>query len=286
MGSGGPRYLAATMLAVTREKNVTVTAASIAYYAFNSLVPLSLLLFVLVTTYGRVESILPTFELLVGVDLSQFESTLRTVSGQTSGRLRAVALAFGIFVWSSFRLFRGMDSVFSQVYGTRKEATTVRRLFNSILVMATIAVGVGVITAAGLFASFRIQAVLWSVVAPFVLWGVLSALFVPMYYLFPAEVVSVREAMPGAVLAAFGWTVSLQVLRVYFRVSQSVELYGIAGGVLLVLTWLYVGSLVLILGVVVNAVLADRVDADAEWYLGTDVTPTRGGDDGHPDEDP
>ncbi|WP_416838678.1 YihY/virulence factor BrkB family protein [Haloferax sp. DFSO52] len=285
MGSDGPRRLVATMLAVTREKNVTVTAASIAYYAFNSLVPLSLLLFVLVTTYGRVESILPTFELLVGVDLSQFESVLRTVSGQTSGRLRAVALAFAIFVWSSLRLFRGMDSVFSQIYGTRKEMGTVRRLFNSVLVMATVAVGVGVITAAGLVVSFRIQAVLWSVVAPFVLWGVLSVLFVPMYYLFPAEAVSLRESIPGAALAAFGWTASLQVLRVYFRVSQSVELYGIAGGVLLVLTWLYVGSLVLILGVVVNAVLANRVDADAEWYLGSDVLLPRGRDEGPSDED-
>lgn len=269
MGSDGPRRLIATVLAVTREKNVTVTAASIAYYAFNSLVPLSLLIFALVTTYGRVESILPTFELLVGVDLSQFESALRRVSGQTSGRLRAVGLAFGIFVWSSLRLFRGMDSIFSQVYGTRKAVTTVRRLLNSILVMATVAVGVAVITAFGLFVSFRVQVVLWSVVAPFVLWGVLTVLFVPMFYLFPAEAVSVRESMPGAGLAALGWTASLQVLRAYFRVSQSVELYGIAGGVLLVLTWLYVGSLAFVLGVVVNAVLAGRVDADDEWYLDT-----------------
>ncbi|WP_148415933.1 YihY/virulence factor BrkB family protein [Haloferax sp. KTX1] len=272
MDRDGARRLAARTLAVTREKNVTVTAASLAYYAFNSLVPLTLLVFVLVTTYGRVESLLPTFELLVGVDLTQFESTLRQVSGQSAGRLRAAALALGIFLWSSFRLFRGMDSVFSEVYGARKEVSMFRRFLNSALVMATVAVGVAVIAAAGLVVSFRVTQLLWSVAAPILLWVVLTVLFVPMYALFPGVDVAPLEPVPGAALAALGWTASLQVLRVYFGVSQSIELYGAAGGVLLVLTWLYVGSLALLLGVVVNAVLANRVDADADWYPGDEAT--------------
>ncbi|AKU06685.1 MULTISPECIES: YihY/virulence factor BrkB family protein [Haloferax] len=271
MDRDGARRLAARTLAVIREKNVTVTAASLAYYAFNSLVPLTLLLFVLVTTYGRVEALLPTFELLVGVDLSQFEPTLRAVSGNSAGRVRAAALALGIFLWSSLRLFRGMDSVFSEVYGTRKEVSALRRFLNSVLVMATVAVGVGVIAAAGLVVSFRVTQLLWSVVAPVLLWALLTVLFVPMYALFPGVDVSPLEPVPGAALAALGWTASLQALRLYFGVSQSIELYGAAGGVLLILTWLYVGSLALLVGVVVNAVLANRVDADADWYPGDEA---------------
>jgi membrane protein len=52
---------------------------------------------------------------------------------------------------------------------------------------------------------------------------------------------------------------------VYAGVSRSVDLYGVVGGLLLLLTWLYVGGLALLLGVVVNAVLAGRVDPDTVW---------------------
>ena len=52
--------------------------------------------------------------------------------------------------------------------------------------------------------------------------------------------------------------------RLYVTLSSSVRLYGVAG-VLLVLSWLYVGDLALLLGAATNAVLGGYVDLDADW---------------------
>jgi membrane protein len=109
--------------------------------------------------------------------------------------------------------------------------------------------------------------VVWLVLSPVLLWLSLAAVFVPMYYVLSASGVSVTEITPGAAFAASVWTVSLLVFRVYLSTAETVELYGIAGAVLLVLTWLYVGSFALLVGVVLNAVAAGRVEADEEWLL-------------------
>lgn len=284
MLGAGLRDLAVRVLAVSREKHVTAAAASIAYYAFNSLVPLLLVLFAALTAYGPVQAVLPAVELLTGVSVVEFRAIVERLGARTSGRLQAVSLAVAILAWSSLRLFRGVDSVFSQVYGTRKERTTLRRFLDSTLVLLTVSLGVAVMAVVGVALSFRVRGFLWSVAGPLLVWLSLWLLFVPMYYLFPGEAVSVRESLPGAALAAGGWTVSLLVVRVYLGVSRSVQLYGVAGAVLLVLSWLYVGSTTLLLGVVLNAVLAGRVEVDPDWLPGDRERADRDGEGGDADD--
>ncbi|THE63493.1 hypothetical protein D8Y22_16815 [Salinadaptatus halalkaliphilus] len=93
----------------------------------------------------------------------------------------------------------------------------------------------------------------------------LIGVFAPMYYLFPEPTVSVGEILPGTVFAALSWTVLAVGFRIYVATSDSVALFGIAGAVLIILTWVYLGGFCLLLGAVLNAVLADRVDPETEW---------------------
>jgi hypothetical protein len=101
-------------------------------------------------------------------------------------------------------------------------------------------------------------------VAPVVLIGGLSVTFLPMYYIFPDVDIAVREALPGAVLAAVGWVLLQVGFRAYTRIAGSYEAYGVLGGVLLLITFLYFGGLVLLVGAVVNATLADRLADEAD----------------------
>ena len=86
----------------------------------------------------------------------------------------------------------------------------------------------------------------------------LTVAFLPLYHLLPGEDVSVREALPGAVLAAVGWTLLQTGFRVYAAGAAGYETYGVLGGTLLLVTFLYVGAPLLLVGVVLNAVLAGR----------------------------
>ena len=261
-----PAAVRATV-AVVREKHVTASAASLAYYAFSSLVPLLVLLYAAITTFGTTLAVARALELVSGIGAGEFEAVISQMSGNGAGRVRAVVLALGITVWSAHRMFRGVEGIFADVYGVRTERSVVRQFLDSTLVLVTVAVGVVVLASVGVALSLRVSGVVWLVLSPVLLWLSLAAVFVPMYYVLSASGVSVTEITPGAAFAASVWTVSLLVFRVYLSTAETVELYGIAGAVLLVLTWLYVGSFALLVGVVLNAVAAGRVEADEEWLL-------------------
>ena len=82
---------------------------------------------------------------------------------------------------------------------------------------------------------------------------------------------TVGDALPGAAFSAVVWTLSALLFRVYAATSDSVELYGVVGAILLVLTWFYLGGLTLLFGAILNAVLAGRVDADEGWLPTEDI---------------
>lgn len=261
----GLRVVAA-VVAVARERQLTVDAAGLGFYAFNLSVALVVLVYTVLTLFGGVPALSWALEALTGVGSFELQRLVEEFGGDAAGRRRAAGLASGIAAWSSLRLFRAIESVFADVYGTRSERSLVRQLFDSVLVLVVVTLTVAALAVLGSAFLFRTGGRAWAVAGPLALWLSLVVLFLPVYYGFSGAGVSATEVLPGAVLAAGGWTVATIGLRVYVGVSESVDLFGIVGAVLLVLTWLYVAGLSLLVGVVLNAVLAGRIEADREWH--------------------
>lgn len=93
---------------------------------------------------------------------------------------------------------------------------------------------------------------------PLVLLGVLTVAFLPLYHL-PSRVTdSLSGALPGAIVAAVGWTFLLGGIQFYAVNAGRYAIYGVLSGVVLILTSLYLAALILMIGVVVNAALAGR----------------------------
>ena len=130
------------------------------------------------------------------------------------------------------------------------------------IAFGTVAAALVVITALGFALTNLLSGTLLWLVTPLMLVGVLFVVFLPMYYLFPHPNVSVREAIPGTAFAALAWALSGLGFRLYATTSQSVQLYGVVGGLMLLLTWLYVGGFILLLGVTLNGVVAGRIEPD------------------------
>ncbi|MFC5971828.1 YihY/virulence factor BrkB family protein [Halomarina salina] len=265
MDRGTYRTALRTVFAVAREQQVSVTAASLGYHAFNTLIPLGLFALLGLSAVGQLGAVTSSLSSAVGLPTGQLESMLSSTTDGASGRIRAAVLAFLILAWSTTRTFHTTNAAFEEVYGTRKQGSLFRQV--EVIAIATVttplafalAIGLGVVL------SLVVKGVLLAILAPAVLFVALAAGFFPMYYVFPGIEITPREAVPGAVFAAGLWTVSAVFFRIYAGFSQSVQLYGVVGGLLLLLTWLYVGGLALLLGVVVNAVLAERVDPDSVW---------------------
>jgi membrane protein len=254
------------MVALAREKQLTVKAASLAFYAFNFFVGLFVLIYAAFTLFGTEQVLAVPLHALTGVDAGELQRLFERIGSTPTGRRRTtVGLAVVISSWSALRLFRAVEGIFAEVYGIRKERSLRSRLFESLLVQVVVTVTTVVMVGIGAAFLFRTAGWQWTVFGPFVLWASLVVLFLPLYYTFSGDA-SLSEVLPGTALAAAGWTVSAIGLRLYVGVSESVELYGVVGAVMLILTWVYVVALSVMLGVLLNALLAGEIEPSEEWY--------------------
>ena len=249
-----------------RSDRVTFIAAGVAYYAFISLIPLLLLALVVASFLGDTEVVAA----LVG-EVSEAlgegaGGALSDALAGAAGRGGATVFGLAVFLWSGLKLFRGLDIAFSEVYGDPGPASLLKQLRNAAVTLGAVGVGVAATVVAGAaIAGLGLGATLGGgrVVGAAGTAGLVAGLtvaFLPLYYVLPGIDLPVSEALPGAVFAAVGWTALQTGFRIYAAFAGSYEAYGVVGGVLLLVTFLYFGGLVLLVGAVLNAVLAGRAD--------------------------
>lgn len=250
---------------VARRERLTTAAASLAFHAFNALIPFALFVLVGLTLSSELEAVVTAVGSAAGVSTSNLQRLVRTVTNTTTGRAQAAGIAFVVLLWSAGRMLHAANETFEAVYGTRRHGSWLGTLRDVLIVFVTVALALGGLAVVGVALSFVVRdAGVVVYFAPVALFVLLSVGFTPMYYVFPGVDVTLREALPGALFAAGAWTLSSIGFLLYASVSKSVHLYGVVGGVMLLLTWLYVGGLVLLVGVVINAVLAGKVDAETD----------------------
>lgn len=239
-------------------------AASLAYFAVISLVPLLLLVVVALSALRGDQLALDIATYAAGVISPRSSGVLVEVVTSAPERDSATFLGLFVLLWGTLLLFRALDDAFGQVYGEGQESLFLGDLVNALLVFGVVVGAMVAMIGVGAGLSFVLIDQVWNLLAPLILFVVLTVVFLPMFALFPDADVSIAEAIPGTVFTAAGWTVLQIAFGIYTRSTGAAELYGAAGAFLLLLTWLYVGSLVVLVGAVLNAVLAGRVSPDRE----------------------
>ncbi|MWG34669.1 YhjD/YihY/BrkB family envelope integrity protein [Halomarina oriensis] len=255
--------------------NITFIAASLSYYAFISLIPLLLLALVVANVVGGAgfedaivelaESNLPS-----GGDDSA-STGIADVLTNDQGQTGASIVALITLTWSGLKLFRGMDVGFSIAYRSALPDGIVGQLKRGFITLLAVGGGVVFTVAVGTviaLSPFDLVVAGYSAIGllgTLALLAGLTVTFLPLYYVLPNADITVREALPGAAFAAVGWTALQTGFRLYTEFSTGYEAYGVLAGALLLLTFLYFGALVVLTGVVLNAVLAGRVSADEDF---------------------
>ena len=272
-----------SLVAVVRDEQLTFLAAAIAYYAFVSVVPL-LLVGLAVSSALAGEAIAAEVLNLVGKFLTPEAATLiegALVSG--TGRGGATAVGLLVLLWSSLRVFRGLDIAFSRVYGSDTPVGLLEQILDALLVLGAVSLALGATVFLGTVVPLS-DLPFAGVLAPLGLVVLLSIVFLPVYYVFPDSGVDIWEAVPGAVFAGGGWTLLSLGFSVYATRAASFQLYGILGAVLVVLTWFYFGGLLVLLGAALNAVLAGRKDRQLQQGALRDITQPMSDSDESPDD--
>lgn len=249
-------------------------AASFAYYALFSLLPLLVLLIAIGTQFlgDRGQATNAIFDLMsqyVVVDLGSPEQVRATVQGFMQSRLGSGLISFGILTWCSLRFFHSLVRAVNSAWGTHEYSWWRLPLKN--LLMVTVlasALLIGLVAPAILNGfekyysshrevfSFDFGLGGWMVhMGRLLLPPLLLFYSLVLFYKFaPRRRTTFREVWIEALLvtAALG---GLQKLFVFYagRVANFNVLYGTFGSVVALLLWIYLSGSIIILGGCISA---------------------------------
>lgn len=239
-------------------ERVTFLAASIAYYAFVSFVPLLILALTVGTLVGGEGLAALLVDAVDDLLTPSGQELLREALAGGAGQGGVTAASFVVILWSGLRVFRGLDVAFAQVYDTDAGEGFVDSMVNAVTVLVAVGFGFVAVVIAGLV-PFVVPGVPHAgTLSTALMFASLVLVFFPFYYVFPGVDVSAREALPGALVAAVGWALLGALFRIYAASAGAYAVYGVLGGVVLLVTWLYFGAIVVLVGAVLNAVLEGR----------------------------
>jgi membrane protein len=239
----------------------THLAAMIAYFALLSFVPLTFLALSLLGLTGRAdESSFLVREIQNTLPGTPIERILGLVhSVQTNAA--ALGIVGGVaLLWTSLSFFSVLESAFNIVYGRPNRSFLHGKGLASLLMIGSLvtlfvallagSLGVAVLReyAPG-FISNSITAYVLSIAVSLV--GVFVFL-VSCYYFLTNEELSVREVLPGAILATIVLEATFQVLPLYQRYADLNPGLRAFGAPAILLVWLYVMANVIVFGAELN----------------------------------
>ena len=239
----------------------THLAAMIAYFALLSFVPLTFLSLSLLGLAGRAdESSFLVKEIkhtLPGTPIDGIISLVHTVQDNAA----ALGLVGGAaLLWTSLSLFSVLESAFNIVYGRPNRSFLHGKGLASVLMVGSlvtlfVALLVGSLGVAALkeyapgFVGNWITAYVVSIAVS--LAGVFVFL-VSCYYVLTNEDLSLREVLPGALLATVFLEATFQVLPLYQRYADLNPALRAFGAPAILLVWLYVMANVIVFGAELN----------------------------------
>jgi membrane protein len=239
-----------------RADNVTGEAAKVAYYFFLSLWPLLLGLFAFTGIFGGE----PAFEWIMGWirqvlpgDATRFlVSYVRQIT--MDERPEMLSLGVLLMLWSGSNIFAALTDGLNVIYDVAETRSWWKRR----------AIAVGLLVAASVLLTSGATAVLAGneiirglglgrTVAFLrypVAFAALSMLLWLVYYVLPArdQNVAKRYVTAGALVAATLWLTTTSLFRLYVADFGRYETYGIVGGVIVLLLWLYLTALAILFG--------------------------------------
>jgi membrane protein len=236
-------------------------AAMIAYFALLSFVPLTFLSLSLLGLTGRAdESSFLVKEIkhtLPGTPIDRIIDLVHTVQDNAT----ALGIVGGLaLLWTSLSLFSVLESAFNIVYGRPNRSFLHGKGLASVLMVGSlvtlfVALLTGSLGVAALqeyapgFVSNYVTAYVLSIAVS--LLGVFIFL-VSCYYVLTNEDLTVREVLPGAILAAILLEGTFQVLPLYQRYADLNPALRAFGAPAILLVWLYVMSNVIVFGAELN----------------------------------
>jgi membrane protein len=237
------------------ESQASNYAAALAFAAFLAMFPMilgALSIIGLAIRDPATEARFQTFvlHLFPGNAQPELQSAIHGVR-QSAGWFGLVSL--GGLVWSASGIFATMEFALTRIFGTKRRGV-LRQKVMGLMMMMLVVVALGITLAANAAAGYLSPYVPYAWVLSFAVGAaVMVVLLVLLYRFVPNHAFSVRDMLPGALLAGVLIEVLSLGFPLYARFAGSFNTYGAQFGLFFLLaSWLYLLSQLLLLGAVYN----------------------------------
>jgi membrane protein len=264
--------------------DITGLAAEVAYNVLFSVVPLLIFLTAMVGVVSRaigVESVMDRVtdwlfnsSGMPAATAQALERPIRQVVANEAGGVLTFGAVFAL--WGAKNAVSALMKALNVAFDVPEGRSFVVKTLTAIGL--TIALGVGLIgaslilllgsegggAAAGLFGLGEVWQAIWSILRWVLVPVLLVLALAVLYWAGPNVKAPFTWLTPGAVFAVLGWALATLLLGFYFQYAAAyVSTYGVLGGVLAFVFWLYVMAAILLLGGSINSVLLKMVGETA-----------------------
>jgi membrane protein len=236
-------------------------AAMVAYFALLSFVPLTFLALSLLGLVHRADASDFLIKELTRAFPSSSLTSILSLVHQVQDNAATLGIVGGVaLLWSSLSLFSALESAFNIVYGRPNRPFLKGKGIAAVVMLATVttlfvslvigALGVEVVKryAPG-FAGSNVAAYILSIAVS--LLGVF-VFVLAIYRVLTNAPVTVRDVLPGALMAAILLESSFQIVPVFVRFAGVNPVLRVLGGPVILLLWLYLMANIIVLGAELN----------------------------------
>ena len=245
--------------------NALSHGAALAFYATTSLAPILLIVVAIAgLAFGHDAAQLALSAQISGLmgpeSASLLQTALESASGKSSGTWATVIGLVTLFVTAS-GVFGEMQLALNTIWKVQPQGSSLSRLVRARAASLGLVAALGFLLLVSLIASAAISAlgniinaylpfgaIILGVINALVSFALISVMFAAIYKVLPDRTLEWRDVGIGAVVTAALFTLGKTLIGWYIGTSAIASSYGAAGGLLVILLWVYYSSEIFLLG--------------------------------------
>ena len=209
------------------------------------------------------------------------QSAVASAAGKSSGIL-ATLIGVATLVATASGVFGEMQSALNAIWKTKPHATTVSRLIQARAVSLGLVAALGFLLIVSLAVSAGLTAFgdyldsilpIGKLILPILNFTVslllLAILFAAIYKVLPDRRLQWRDVIVGAIVTAVLFTIGKTLIGWYLGSSAVASSYGAAGGLIVLLLWVYYSVQIFLLGAEFTKIFANRHGSKQEKPVGS-----------------
>ncbi|MDR3593320.1 YihY/virulence factor BrkB family protein [Clostridium sp.] len=263
-----------------KKDDVFALASQLAYYLVLSFFPFMIFLMTLIgfSSFNSGQILAQLSVMLPKSILELTKSTVREVFDNQYRGLLGISIL--LMVWTASSAFKAVIKSVNKAYNLKENRSFVKLSIISMIGILALAITIMLALILLVFGNvidqyiesvypfYKIMSILWNISRYFFIIIIMVCIFIGVYRFAPAQKLVWKEVIPGSIFSTIGWILLSFGFSFYIdNFNNYARLYGSLGAVFILMTWLFLISVIFILGVEINCVTTEFKNKNKAYSL-------------------